>query len=1247
MMNTETRASRSTHWDIAAEDAAKVAEVARDTGLSPVTAAILVRRGLVTAAAAKRFLEPDLDRDWTPTAAIPGMEQAAARVAESVRAGTRIVVFGDFDLDGMSSAALVTLGLRAFGADAHAIVPHRFREGYGLTIEAMQRAVELGPDLLVTVDCGISSAAEVVWLRERGIDAVITDHHEPGDGVPVGVPVANPKFAAAGAPLAGAGVALALVRAVGDLLGRPDVWRELTDLAALGTIADIVPLIDANRALVADGLDRCRRLPRPGVAALTRVAGVAAATLRSDQVAFGLAPRLNAAGRMADPDLALELLMTADAARAEELATVLDAYNRERQTVEGELLDAALEAAGRDFAPGDRVLVVAGEGWHEGVRGIVASRLVSRFGVPSLVFCVEDGEAQGSGRSLPGIDLYAAVAEYAPMLTRFGGHEMAVGVTLPADGLGALRQYLAERFGALPDTTFVTRIAIDAEVRLDSLSRELAAEFALLEPFGCANPKPLLAARGVFMTKRSLVGKTSEHLAFTAYDGVASVPGIAFRRPDAEMLSGHEAAVDLAFELENDEWRGVRRVRLLARDIRVHPVPSDSPVAELVDDLFEHADEILARSDYDGLGDAERFNTKLAGVTFEGRQELLKRLAPGAPLRLEREPGNAHDPNACALFDAFGDRVGYLNRRLVSVLAPVVDAGVEYDVEVTAVTGGGEGESLGVNVLVTRREGVETDGGAAAETAARERRARLAGLGAEDLTRELIRHFIGDREPHEAQSEALSHLAAGHSTLAVMATGRGKSLIFHVHAAREAIARGSASVFVYPLRALVADQAFHLEDCFAEVGCGVATLTGESPPLRRDAVFAALADGTLDVILTTPEFLECHSARFAAAGRIGFVVIDEAHHAGLARGSHRPAYGRLGSTIAALGVPPTPGTSAASGATAAPGTPGAPVVLAVTATAPDEVADAIRAGLGISAEVIDPTVRDNLRVEDRRAADDRDSLVSALVARGEKTIVYVNSRERTVKLARQLRARVPALVHRVAFYNAAMTRDARHAVERAFREGDLTVVVSTTAFGEGVNIPDVRHIVLYHLPMGDVEFNQLCGRGGRDGAPASVHLVFGEKDARLNRMILSSAAPSREDLAALYLVLRDLAAEGDGTFEITNAELAERAAKRRKGVQITDKGVSAGLGILRELGLVASEGTGAYRQLSVPPAPEAKLDLASSARYAEGLHAIESFETFRERALTATPEELLRSFNRPILPTRRLSDGVDEPGACA
>jgi len=209
-------------------------------------------------------------------------------------------------------------------------------------------------------------------------------------------------------------------------------------------------------------------------------------------------------------------------------------------------------------------------------------------------------------------------------------------------------------------------------------------------------------------------------------------------------------------------------------------------------------------------------------------------------------------------------------------------------------------------------------------------------------------------------------------------------------------------------------------------------------------------------------------------------------------------------------------------------------------------------------------------------------------------------------------------------------------VEHAFREGELTVVVATSAFGEGINIPDVRHVVLYHLPMGEVEFNQLCGRGGRDGDTASVHLVFGPKDARLNRMILESAAPSRDDLGALYLAMRDAVAGNDSGVEITNAELAEHPRRRRPASTLTDKGVSAAVGVFRELGLVASEGTGSYRRLSMLPAPETKLDLTSSVRYAEGLEELQSFEAFRVRALDTPAEELLHAFNRPILPTRSL-----------
>ncbi|HAL30154.1 MAG TPA: single-stranded-DNA-specific exonuclease RecJ, partial [Coriobacteriia bacterium] len=456
MTVTDTAACRR-RWDVARPDADSARRLARETGLSVVTAGILLARGIAAADEARAFLTPSLERDWVATRDIPGLDAAAARVAAAVRARERIVVFGDFDLDGISAAATTALGLRMLGGRVEAMVPHRFTEGYGLTEPALTRLVAMDPEVVVTVDCGISSGAEVRALRDRGIDVVITDHHEPGEDVPVDVPVADPKLADDGPPVAGAGVALALVREVGRILADDEVWRSLTDLAMLGTVADIVPLVGANRALVAHGLQSVRHSPRSGIAALATVAGVDTATLTSDQVAFALAPRLNAAGRMADPATALSLLLAEDIDEATELAHALDEYNRVRQATEADLLVAALAEAERTYRPGDRVLVVAGEGWHEGVRGIVASRLVSRYGVPSLVFCMEDAVAQGSGRSVEGIDLYAALTAIGPMLTRFGGHEMAVGATLPATALDDLRDALRRRFAEVPDEVFVGR----------------------------------------------------------------------------------------------------------------------------------------------------------------------------------------------------------------------------------------------------------------------------------------------------------------------------------------------------------------------------------------------------------------------------------------------------------------------------------------------------------------------------------------------------------------------------------------------------------------------------------------------------------------------------------------------------------------------------------------------------------------------------------------------------------------------
>jgi single-stranded-DNA-specific exonuclease len=913
---------------------------------------------------------------------------------------------------------------------------------------------------------------------------------------------------------------------------------------------------------------------------------------------------------MADPEIALRLLMTDDPVEAEELAHALDEHNRIRQSVEQDLAEAAGALAQREHVEGDRILVLAGEGWHEGVKGIVASRLARQYGVPVILFAIEDGEARGSGRAVGAVDLHAAVSECDHLLTRYGGHAAAVGVTLPADGLDEFKECLAGVLASRPTEEFDVTMEVDAELSLEEVGIELATELDLLEPFGEANRRPLFGSPGVFMNGRQRVGRDANHLKFVAYDGVGSVPGISFRCPEIEEKARHDAAVDIAYEVSVDEWRGRTRVQMIAREIILRPEGERGDAVELIEDLFEHADAIIAREEYVGIEDAESFHTKLAGVTFEGRQDVVAALEVGTFLRLQREPENPHDSNACALFEPRGRQVGFLNRRLSAVLAPVIDAGLEYDVSVTDITGGDDGHSLGVNVLVEKRGEEVPD--AADETSA-ERRAELESLAPDEMRAELVRRFIGGGELHAAQSEALDSLAEGASTLAVMATGRGKSLIFQLHACVLALRKGRASVLAYPLRALVADQAYHLEETLSQIGIGVAVLTGETAPTQRDETFARIAEGDLDLILTTPEFLVHHTPRFAATGRIGFVVVDEAHHIAEAASGHRPAYGRLGETVEMLGDPD---------------------VLAVTATAGDDVAEAIRMTLGIRKVVVDPTTRENLKLEDRRGYEDKDAYIAALAARGEKGIVYVNSREQSVRLARMLRKRVPELAFRVAFYNGGLSRSARHAVERAFRSGQVTFIVSTSAFGEGVNIPDIRHVVLYHLPFNDIEFNQMCGRSGRDGAVARVHLAFGEKDGRVNEMILSSMAPTRDEMAAVYSALKGATGDEDGWIESTNSELAEAARRIDKRCTLNDRGVSSAIGIFRELGLVESDGYGPYRRLSLLPRPEQKVDLDSSVRYAEGKREIEEFGEFRAWALEAAADDLLHRFNRPILPSR-------------
>lgn len=1101
-----------TRFDVRAAAPEKAAAVQRALNIPRFIAEVLVARGKSTPEEAMEFITPSLERDWLNPYTIPGMEEVVEAVDAALSEHKHIVVFGDFDLDGISATTVLTRGLRALGGHVTPFIPRRFEEGYGVTMAAYERVRKLNPALIVTVDCGIACRDEVAQIVASGMQVVVTDHHEAGASIPVGIPLADPKVSpdCESSILAGVGVALKLVQALGSKHGYPHLWRSYTDLAMLGTVADLMPMVGENRALVSDGLKRVNSDPRPCIAALIATCGCADKTITSSNLSFSLVPRLNAAGRMGDAQVALDLLMCDDYEQCFQLAHQLEEVNDQRRAIESELSEAA-RARAEEIYDGQRVLVVAGRGWHEGVKGIVASRLVGTYGVPTLLFTIDGDEARGSGRSVGSVNLYDALVSVSDILTRFGGHEAAVGVTLPADKLQEFAERMADYMQKLPECAFHPKLEIDAVVKLDELTLETVRALDLLAPFGQENPTPRLLARNVVLENCRAVGADKSHFSCTLTNGRTDVGGIFFHCDSIESLLENSAVVDAVFTVQIDEWRGRRNVKA-----------------------------------------------------------MLDAIVPA---------------RACCALNACIDEI----RSASSAQAGRVGAAAD--------TTAGNGVSSGSQPASDARAKWES----------------LAQTDPEELERAIIEAIIGNGTPHEAQRQILNRLRQGRSTLGVMATGRGKSLIFQVHAVMLALSQHKASLFVYPLRALMADQAFHMTQQFARFGLNCAVLNGECSAAERASIYRSLADGSVDILLTTPEYLMFHVDEVAACGRIGFMVVDEAHHIGQAKAGQRPAYAKLGSVVAALG---------------------APVVLAVTATAPTDIAADISDALPVSESVVDRTSRENLHVNDQRNVKNRDDYLATLVAQGGKTVVYVNSREQSVGVARRLRMRLPQLAPMIGFYNAGIEREERKRIETLFREGVIQVLVSTSAFGEGIDIPDIRNVVLYHMPFSQVEFNQMSGRAGRDGQEAWVHLLYGRQDVSINEGILSDMTPPRDIMAQVYRHFRSLQRQTpDQFFKASLEELASLASNDM--CTITPTAAKCGVDVFQELGLIEHkrEFDGTTTMHSIRIVEDAgKVELTDSVRYCEGLDELDIFRSFRDWAMGATLEVLRAQVTHPIAP---------------
>ncbi len=565
-------------WILEPVDEDAISRLSSEARLPFLAALVLYRRGYRDIISVERFRNPSLDHLHDPFL-LEGMKPAVERLVKAKERGEKVLIHGDYDVDGVSATALLIKGFERIGIGAEYYLPRRIEEGYGLSARAIEEAKRINASLILTVDCGVTAIEEAQLALRAGIDLIVTDHHEPGEQLPEALAVIDPKRADSKYPfseLAGVGVAFKLLAALTtSLKGSLDLVYEDLDLVALGTIADVAPLIGENRVFARFGLGKITQAINPGIKALLDISNLKGKTVTSQNVAFALAPRLNASGRMSDALSALKLLITRDEEEAGILALELDKHNTVRKETESAILETARILAEREIMERNpRVLVLHRSGWHEGVIGIVASRLVDDYYRPVILFADKDGKLKGSGRSIPGFNLHDALFSVRSHLESFGGHAAAAGLVMERNELKSFTGAINECALSYPQDLFEPKLRLDAFVELNELAGELKDALEVFKPYGVGNPEPCFATRGLEVVGTPRVfGK--DHLTFTVRKGETIMPVMAFGGAELvlSLESGLKDALDIVYRINEDNYWGKKMLKLVARDIKLVKTP--------------------------------------------------------------------------------------------------------------------------------------------------------------------------------------------------------------------------------------------------------------------------------------------------------------------------------------------------------------------------------------------------------------------------------------------------------------------------------------------------------------------------------------------------------------------------------------------------------------------------------------------------------------------------------------------------
>ena len=555
-------------WEFFSHDQAKVVEISEKFNISELLATVLVNRNIVEDKDVELFLNPTRN-DFHDPYLMPDMRQAVDRIVKAIENKEKTMIYGDYDVDGITSITVLSRFFKERGLDVGAYIPNRLDEGYGLNKDAIKQIADDGYKLIITVDCGISGTEEVAYAYELGMEVIITDHHEPLEELPEALAVIDCKRKDSQYPfnsLAGVGVAFKLIQALGiELKLEEKEYLKFLDIVCIGTISDIVPLVDENRVIAKLGLKLVEQTRSPGVRSLLNAA--AYKEVNSNTVSFGIAPRINACGRMGHERDALDLFLTENIVEANKITEKLNEYNKKRQDIEKKIFEEAIDKIEKENLKDNNALVVGAEDWHHGVIGIVASKITELYFKPSILICFEGEDGKGSGRSIPGFDLHAALCTSSKYLEKYGGHEMAVGLSLKKDNFDEFKKVFEEIAKEANTEEIVPVIKIDKEINLKDITLESVKSLKLLEPFGESNKTPIFIYKNLRIDSIRALSE-GKHLKLTLKDGNTIINAIGFNmgKYSEEYLIGDK--IDVIGVLETNTFNGIESVQINMKDLR-------------------------------------------------------------------------------------------------------------------------------------------------------------------------------------------------------------------------------------------------------------------------------------------------------------------------------------------------------------------------------------------------------------------------------------------------------------------------------------------------------------------------------------------------------------------------------------------------------------------------------------------------------------------------------------------------------